>query len=149
MLLIRCVLFLIFATAGDSNVNLLAIASVTTVLISFVLLTGGIYKSWYLGALETSLLLNLVILTAATYHVKVSGGNQAAVVNFFLSIVFITFAGIITFHIFLQIKTLWKKNNPGDIENTSVTSSNSTVTSSKPTVTVTSVNLRELLLDEP
>ena len=163
LLLIRCVLFLVFATAGDSSANLLAITSVITGLISFAL---TIYKSWYLGALEMSLLLNLVILSGATYHIKVSGGNQAAVTFFLLSIAFITFVGIIVFHIFLQIsKTLasrWKrfsvKHSPDDIQTTSpVTSSKSILTviqtkeeAFQNTESETSMyaELREPLLDE-
>lgn len=111
LLLVRCVLFLIFATAGNTSANLLNICSVTTGLLSLSLLTGGIYKSWYHGALETSFLLNLAILTAATYHIKVSGGNQAALIFFFLSIVFITSTGIVLFHIYSRARntSMWKR----------------------------------------
>ena len=111
LLLVRCILFLIFATARDSSANLLTISSLTTGLLSLVLLTGGVYKSWYLGALETSFFLNLAILTAATYHVKVSGGNQAAAVFFFLSLAFVAFAGIVLYQLYLRIRNnnMWKK----------------------------------------
>ena len=104
LLLIRCILFLIFATVGDDSANLLAICSIITGLITLAFIMGVVYKNWYLGVLDVSFLLNLVILAAATYHVKVSGGSQAAVTFTLLSIVFMSFVGIILFHIFLQIR---------------------------------------------
>ena len=64
-----------------------------------------VYKSWYLNALELSFILNLGILAAATYHVNQSGGSQAAVVYTSVGIAFLTFVGIVTYHISLQIKS--------------------------------------------
>ena len=51
MLLVRCALFLLFAinALGDPSVNLLAIGSVSaSLLIVYILLGNGIYKTWYL-----------------------------------------------------------------------------------------------------
>ena len=158
LLLVRCILFLVFATAGDSSVNLLTISSLTTGLLSLVLLTGGVYKSWYLGALETSFFVNLAILTAATYHVKVSGGSQAAVVFFFLSIVFVTFAGIVLYHLYLQIKktSMWKRLNFAKLKSADDQAQSRDHTEKEETliiensgsVTTTYVELREPLLNE-
>ena len=81
LLLVRCALFLILAfnISGNESVNLLVISSATFGIIVGFALSGMVYKSWYLNALELSFILNLSILAAATYHVKLSGGSQAAV----------------------------------------------------------------------
>ena len=137
---------------------MLTISSVTTGLLSLSLLTGGIYKSWYHGALETSFLLNLAILTAATYHIKVSGGNQAALVFFFLSIVFITFTGIVLFHIYSRARntTMWKRCAKPSSNNVHapltagqyITEEEKPVTSRNYQSIAISTKLRESLLDE-
>ena len=112
-LCVRCILFLaiVFIALGDVSVNLLISLSAIIGLLSLkALVLGGVYKSWYVGALETSFLLNLCILAAATYHVKYSltGPNQlqaqAAVTYTLLSIAFVTFVGILIYHISLQIR---------------------------------------------
>ena len=64
-----------------------------------------VYKSWYLNALELSFILNLGILAVATHHVKLSEGSQAAVTYTSVGIAFLTFVGIVTYHIYLQIKS--------------------------------------------
>ena len=59
-----------------------------------------VYKSWNLNALEVSFILNLGILAVATYYVKLSGGIQAAVAYTSVGIAFLTFVGIVTYHIY-------------------------------------------------
>ena len=62
MLLVRCILFLLFAfnALGDPDINLLAIASVTGMLLIFYALFGNrIYENWYLNVLELSFIANL------------------------------------------------------------------------------------------
>ena len=106
LLLLRCVLFLVFAfnTLGDPSVNLLAISTVVVGLIPFVRFTGLIYKSPYLDALDASFLLNLGLLAAATHHVRLAGGSQAGVVYTSVSVALITFVGIVSYHAYLQLK---------------------------------------------
>ena len=106
LLLLRCALYLVFAfnVTGDDSINLLVISA--TVLGTSVIfgLVGMVYKSWYLNALELSFILNLGILAAATYHVNLSGGSQAAVAYTSVGIAFLAFVGIVSYHIFCQIK---------------------------------------------
>ena len=107
LLCVRCILFLsvVYSALGDVSVNLLSILSAVVGLLSLkALVLGGVYKNWYVGALETSFFLNLCILAAATYHVRDSEGNQAAVTYTLLSIAFVTFAGILIYHSYLQIR---------------------------------------------
>ena len=66
---------------------------------------------WCLDALEGSFVLNLIVLGVTTYHVKLSGGSQLAVGYTSVSIAAITFIGILTYHIFQQLRhaKLWRK----------------------------------------
>ena len=75
------VLLLVFALNPwqDQNINLLAIFGGAGIIHVWALLSGWVYKNWCLDALEGSFVLNLVILSAANYHVSHSGGDQLAV----------------------------------------------------------------------
>ena len=118
MLLVRCILFLIFAfnALGDPNVNLLAISSVTVALIIFNAIVGNkIYKTWCLNALELSFTANICILALATLYVRSAGGNQNAVTFTSISIAFATFIGIVIYHFIQQMKNtpqLWRRMFP-------------------------------------
>ena len=94
-------------TSGDNSINLLVISSTTAAIFIAFALSGMVYKNWYLNALELSFILNLVILTVATYvyHVTHSGGNQAAVTYTSTGIAFLTFVGIVINHIYVRIKS--------------------------------------------
>ena len=107
LLFIRCALFLVFAfnISGNDSVNLLVIFSTTSGIFIWFALSGMVYKSWYLNALELSFILNLGILAAATHHVNQSGGSQGAVAYTSVGIAFLTFVGIVTYHIYLKIKS--------------------------------------------
>ena len=114
MLLLRLVLFLIFAVnaLGDPSVNLLATASITAaVLTTYIILGCRIYKTWSLGLLETSFIFNLNVLAVATLYVRISRGNQNAVIITSVGIAFVTFTGIIFYHSVQQLKgtRLWKR----------------------------------------
>ena len=109
-LLLRCFLFLVsaFNVSGDKNsANLLAISII--VIVSFVVfgLSGRVYKSWCLNALELSFLLNLGVFTAGTYHVSLTAGDQAAITYTSVGVAFTTFVGIVAYHAYLRLKP-WK-----------------------------------------
>ena len=61
--------------------------------------SGGVYRNRCLDALEGSFALNLIILAAATFFVKLSGGNQDAVGYTSVSIAFATFIGILVYQL--------------------------------------------------
>ena len=93
-------------------------------LFAWLALSGMVCKSWHLNAIEVSFILNLGILAAATYYVKLSGGSQAAVAYISVSIAFLTFVGVVIHHIYMRIKSkvqciahgrqLQDKNGKGD-----------------------------------
>ena len=107
LLLVRCALFLVFAfnISGNDSVNLLVISSATFGILVWFILSGVVYKSWWLNALEVSFILNLGILAAATYHVILSGESRAAVAYTSVGIAFLTSVGIVTYHIYMRIKS--------------------------------------------
>ena len=106
LLLLRCVLFLVFAfnTLGDPSIDLLAIASVMFGLTVMAWLTGKVYKNWYLDALESFFILNIGILAVATYHVRSVGGNQNVLTYISMGTAFVTFVGIFLYHLYIQTK---------------------------------------------
>ena len=110
MLMLRFVLFLISAVnaLGDPSVNLLAIACTTATLPT---LSSRIYKTWSLGLLETSFILNLTILAVATLYICLTGGNQNAATFTSVGIAFTIFIGMVIYHSVQQAKdTRWMKN---------------------------------------
>ena len=113
LLVFRFVLLLVFAFNHQRNfsINLLAIVVGAGILQLWAWVSGGVYKNWCLDALESSFMLNLIILAAATYHVKVSEGNQLAVGYTSVSITLGTLIVILFYHIFQQLRQtkLWKK----------------------------------------
>ena len=112
MLLLRFFLFLISAVnaLGDPSVNLLAIAT-ATILTLPTILGSRIYKTWSLGLLETSFIINLNILAVATLYIRLSGGNQNAATFTSVGIAFATFTAIVIYHSVRQIKgtRLWRR----------------------------------------
>ena len=153
LLLVRCALFLAFAfnISGNESVNLLIITSATFGIFAWFTLSGVVYKSWYLNVLEVSFILNLGILAVATIYVNQSGESQAAVAYTSVGIAFLTFFGIITYHIYLRIKSKVQnilrhhetgechekcRDNPGNLQNQCGVSPN--------IVTHTEVDIREL-----
>ena len=111
--MLRFSLLLVFALnrQQDPSINLLAILVGAGIPHLWSWVSGGLYRSWCLDALEGSFMLNLTILAAATYHVKLSKGNQLAVGYTSMSIALVTFITILIYHIFLQVRhnKLWKK----------------------------------------
>ena len=115
MLLVRCILFMIFAfnALGDPNVNLLCITLSTAVLL--ILNGKNIYKSWSLNVLELSFNGNLLTLTIATLYIHAAGGNQNAVTYTSISLACSVFFGIVIYHSVQQIKAtpkLWRRLFP-------------------------------------
>ena len=113
LLLLRFVLLLVFAfnLQQDPNINLLAILVGAGALQLWAWVSHGVYKNWCLDALEGSFVLNLTMLAAATYYVKISEGNQLAVGYTSTFIALKTFVGILLYQIIQQLRhtKLWKK----------------------------------------
>ena len=114
MLLLRFVLFLISAVdvLGNPSVNLLAIASITVAILTLPTILGSrMYKTWSLGILEVSFIVNLTILAVATLYIRLTRGNQNIATFTSVGIAFATFTGIVIYHSVQQIKStrLWRR----------------------------------------
>ena len=113
LLVLRFVLLLVFAHSAnkDHGIDLLATVVGAGILQLWAWVSGGVYKNWCLDALEGSFMLNLTILAAATYHVQLFNGNQLVVGYTSITIAFVTFIGILTYHSLQQLRNtkLWKK----------------------------------------
>ena len=100
LLTVRFFLLLVFALnlQQDPSINLLATLVGTGLLHLWAWVSGGVYRSWCLDALEGSFVLNLIILVGATMYtnqVRLSEGSQVAVGYTSVSIALATFIGIL------------------------------------------------------
>ena len=121
----RGILLLVFGplnSANDPNVNLLAVNTVTVLLLMYTsnlpygrmdmdggnhfrFWIGSCYKKWYLSLLESSFLCNLAILSAVTLAI----GKQAAVVYTSVGITFCQFIGMIIYQTYVIIRRSWER----------------------------------------
>ena len=151
LLVLRFSLLLVFALnrQQDPSINLLAILVGAGIPHLWSWVSGGLYRNWCLDALEGSFMLNLTILAAATYHVKLSKGNQLAVGYTSMSIALVTFITILIYHIFLQVRhnKLWKKV-PKLIPKFNKLNTKQAVNNNDPTESVNLDQLREPWLED-
>ena len=85
------------------------------------LLANRIYKSFFLNVLELSININLCTVAMATFYVRSVGGNQNAVTFTSISAAFVTFLGIVTYHLVQQIRAApqwWRRLHPSRDYNT-------------------------------
>ena len=106
LLALRFVMLLVYDSTSltNENANLLIISAATLGLELWAWIGKQVYRHKYLDTLEGSFIFNLGLLAAATYHVRLAGGNQAAVVYTSVSVAFVTFIGILTYHAFQQLQ---------------------------------------------
>ena len=107
LLLVRVILLppVAFAHSYDGSVNLIAVSTMVTAILTWAWMAGGIYKNRWLDVLEASFMLNLGILTAATYYYKMHINESPVYVSLSsLGVVFLTFIGIMAYHVHLTLK---------------------------------------------
>ena len=106
LLISRLGLFLTFAinATGSESVNILAVSSVSIALLA---IQKRVYRHWLKDALESSFLLNLGIFSVATFYLKEESEDdesQLILSSISVGIAFITFLGILLYHISLVRK---------------------------------------------
>ena len=120
LLVIRSIMFLTlgFNPNSDPSITLLIIILTVLVIYSWAWVAGGVYKNWWLEILESSFILNLGIMAAATYKLQLEncedrldvslklGGRNLAPAYVSLSIAFVTTIGIFAYHVYLQIQNM-------------------------------------------
>ena len=127
LLIARALLLLVFCFTNNPNVNLLATITVAVLLLVHLpydthmtvhpngaskcirFWGGSYYRKPYLSLLETSFLLNLVMLAAGSWYVLKTESSQRAVVYIFVGITFCQFIGIIILHGYSQLKKWWSE----------------------------------------
>ena len=113
LLLSQLGLFLTFAinTNGSESVNILAVSSISIALLA---IQRRVYRHWLKEVLESSFLLNLGIFSVATFYLKEESkdddNSQFILSSISVGVAFITFLGILLFHINLVLKSsnIWK-----------------------------------------
>ena len=106
VLLARGILFLVFAVTptNSSNIDLLATNITVCVLVGYLAYVGRVYQKKYLTLLEIFDFINLGVLSAGTLYVRLTNGDQAALVYTCVGLVFAQFMGILLFHAFTAMK---------------------------------------------
>ena len=66
-------------------------------------LMQGIHQKWYLDLLDGSFLINLGILSLVTYNNLIVGGEQGYATYTSVGIAFVTFIGIVVYHVYLIV----------------------------------------------
>ena len=114
-LFLRVCLLVIFASVENTKINLVATSTLCFILICIFASTGGIYKLRWLNILEISFIANLGILSAVTsYTILLSGDNNEPknkvhiATTISVTIALITFIGIVSLHVYRQLKQLPK-----------------------------------------
>ena len=85
-----------------SSDNLVAVSSVFSAIAIASWLSKGIYKNSHLDVLEASFILNLCVLSTATYHVIFFGGDQAVLSYLCTGVALAEFIGIVAYHMCLR-----------------------------------------------
>ena len=92
-----------FTVTGNPAISLFSIIILVTSLTVYKSSVFGVYKKWPLDCLETTIHFNLILFASATMYVMNTSGNQAALANTSLSVVFITFIFVIGYHLLILI----------------------------------------------
>ena len=159
MLVSRLVLLLTAAinVVDSERINILVIASVTA---GLLFIKGKVYECNYNDILESSFLFNLCAFSFANLYIKDKNSHIRYILSSAsITVSFITFIGILIFHIYLRLKStkLWQDwIGPGrsvhisrllsKLESTN-SGENVTLNDNVDVVTSTIVDLREPLLE--
>ena len=106
LLLSRLGLFLTFAinANGSESVNLVAVSSVS---LAFLAFKRRVYEHRWKDLLESSLILNLGIVSVATFYIKEESkkASHFLIMSISAGITFIIFIGILSYHICMVFKS--------------------------------------------
>ena len=117
---------LLSTSSDNSSAHLLAVSTISIVLISIIGAAGGIYSNRWLDVLEISFILNLGVLSAVAYHIELVNGNQETATYASTSIAFVTFIGVVLFTVYQRLVKFGYLKPFGNIFNITVkTNSNS------------------------
>ena len=109
LLLIRCTLFLVFAlnTSHNAYTNFLVITLVCAGLATLARM-HKLYTKWHNNFLEAFSILNLCVVAAGTYHIKITGGKQAILVYTPVGMTFVTYIFLMVYHAYSRMQEYFK-----------------------------------------
>ena len=110
-LIARGILLITFSLTS-SNIpaaNYIAMTAVSAALLFSVAQTGLLYKKLYVSFLETTFLLNLVLLGGGALFVNLTEGNETALIFISVGISFVQFTIVLLIHLKSSIKLCYKK----------------------------------------
>ena len=162
LLLVRCVLYIVFSfnSLGGTSKSLPAIIITFTLIELIFWYPKGIYENCYINVIESSVCLNLIILSASA--ASLTDDKARGPIYTLIGIVFITMIGTILYqfhHLYIintekwmQIKTkvvdYLKNGRTTTTDSESEMLATGTSTDSVKTVTETVIELREPLLED-
>ena len=158
LLVVRVILTGISSDSDDPLAISSSIIAVIFLLQLWGWLSGGLYRKWSLDALEASFMLNLGLLTFANSNSR-TNDQKTAIAYTSMSIAFLTFCGVVTYHVYHQIRKVYHQFNgnclkkPTTAETSEVPSVQTLQPVSKTIVAMEdhqahSFSLREPLLDD-
>ena len=105
LLLIRVCLFLCFSfnISGNPLINMLAISVSMSCLFAYLSLIGGVYKKWWLNLVETAFVLNLLILSIATFYQINAIISIKPITYVSIGITMALFTAIVLYHIVIKV----------------------------------------------
>ena len=108
LLVVRVLLFLAFAfnSSGNPALNLLLIVIAASTLFCTLVVFQGVYKSRLLDILEASFLVNIIVLAAATFYVKLINRNLAIPIHVSIGVSLVTFTMTVLYHIYRNVNII-------------------------------------------
>ena len=166
LLLVRVILYVASAAniPGDPKVNVLLVGIATVCILLFkevAAVKSRVYKKWPIELLEVSCFVNLALLCLGTFFTLDNKAANTAVANTSVSITFIIFPGILSYHLFSEITARIshhkRQHNDSDdqceplscsTETSSFAPTSSVIEAPKKTGSVLGFELREPLLEQ-
>ena len=98
ILLLTRIIHHVLSSVLDESTHLLVVSSLICALLMLKQILTEVYRKWFIGFVETSYLINLLLFSVSTYYASTTNGDQVAVANTSVAIAFITFIGIVMYH---------------------------------------------------
>ena len=106
LLLIRVSIYLVsaFNPSSDPRITLSSTIFIMSFLFLYIAMFGvRMYKCWFTNAMETFTYFNLVALFTFTWYTTDAGGNQEAITNISVVIIFIQLLAVLLYHVFRYV----------------------------------------------
>ena len=103
LLLFRVCIYLIpvFNSSNDPRIALLSTIFIMSILFLYIAMFGvTIYENWLVNAMEIFTYFNLTVLCLFTWYINDAGGNQDAVTNISIGIIFVQILLVLSYHVY-------------------------------------------------